>query len=552
MGREPERSRGGRVVEAAAACAVNLRSRNLRCAQAAFGLIWAGEWTATVVVGVLAYRRGGASAVGWVGVARMVPSGVIAPLAAIVADRMPRDRVLAGVSLIRAVSLGLAGTLVAMHSPLGVIFGLVALATVAQTLFRPTHSALLPTLCVTPAELTSANVVRGILDSLATLLGPLAAALLLGISGPAAALVASAAASGIAAVLILALRYEAPPRLDRHRGDVAAVQVIEGLRAIAADRALVLLTALATIQTFVRGALTVFSVAVAIDLLHSGDAGVGLLTAALGAGAVVGSLAASLLIGRGGLARWFGLGVGLWGAPLIVIGLAAVWLTAAPMLAIVGLGNALVDVGVFTLIGRLADDAVLARAYAAFEGSITLGVAAGALITPALITALGLQAALVLVGVLAPAAVVCTWPALRRLDVRIRVRDGDVELLQRIPMLRVLPQAAIEQLASRLGRDEVPEGASVFEQGDEGDSFYVIESGWVTVTVDGRPVRRLGPGEGFGEIALIRACTRTAAARAEAPLTLRALHRSVFVTAMTGYSPSATAVNHVIDEYLRG
>ena len=48
----------------------------------------------------------------------------------------------------------------------------VALATVAQTLYRPAHSALLPSICGTPQELTSPNVVRGLLDSLATLLGP--------------------------------------------------------------------------------------------------------------------------------------------------------------------------------------------------------------------------------------------------------------------------------------------------------------------------------------------------------------------------------------------
>ncbi|HYI20838.1 MAG TPA: hypothetical protein VD836_19125 [Solirubrobacteraceae bacterium] len=48
----------------------------------------------------------------------------------------------------------------------------VALATVVRTLSRPAHSALPPSICGTPQELTSANVVRGLLDSLATLLGP--------------------------------------------------------------------------------------------------------------------------------------------------------------------------------------------------------------------------------------------------------------------------------------------------------------------------------------------------------------------------------------------
>ena len=85
-------------------------------------------------------------------------------------------------------------------------------------------------------------------------------------------------------------------------------QTVEGLRAIVADRQLTLLTGLTTLQTFTRGALTVFSVVVSIELLGSGEAGVGVLTAAVGAGAVAGSLAVALLVGGGRLARWFGIG----------------------------------------------------------------------------------------------------------------------------------------------------------------------------------------------------------------------------------------------------
>jgi MFS family permease len=233
-----------------------------------------------------------------------------------------------------------------------------------------------------------------------------------------------------------------------------------------------------------------------------------------------------------------------------VIGLTTQWWSAIAMLAVVGLGNALVDVGVFTLIGRLADDSTLARVFAAFEATITLGVAAGALVTSVLISALGIPGALVAIGVAAPALVACSWAALRRIDVRVGLRDADVALLQRLPMLRVLPEAAIEHLAARLARTEVPAGASVFEQGDDGDDFYVIEAGHAQVLVDGRPVRTLGEGRGFGEIALIRHCRRTASVRALTPLTLRALGRTVFVAAMTGYSPSAKAVGQVITEHL--
>jgi MFS family permease len=540
----------GRIIAAAAACSVNLRNPNLRRAQAAFGFMWAGEWAATVAVGVIAFRHGGAAAVGLVGVARMIPAALVAPLAATIADRARRERVLAWVGVVRALSLGAAGAVSAAGGPVAVVYGAIVIATVAQTLFRPAHSALLPSLCMTPAELTSANVVRGLLDSVATLIGPLSAALLLAVSGPAAVLVAAAVASWLAAMLAVAVRYEAPPRLSAMRVTARLGQAVEGLRTIATDRSLTLLTALTALQTFTRGALTVFSVVLAIKLLGIGAAGVGVLTAAVGAGAIVGSLAAALLVGRGGLARWFGAGVGMWGAPLAVIGVLAHLPAAIVLLAIVGVGNALVDVGVFTLIGRLADDAVLARVFAAWEGIITLGVAAGALVAPVLIAAMGVRAAMVSVGALAPAAVLACWPALRALDDRVRVRDVDVALLQRIPMLRPLPEATIEQLAARLRCADLPAGAFVFEQGDGGDDFYVIERGCADVVRDGLPIRSLGPGDGFGEIALIRDGRRTAGVHATTALTVRLLNRTAFVAAVAGYAPSTRVLYTVIDSHL--
>jgi hypothetical protein len=220
------------------------------------------------------------------------------------------------------------------------------------------------------------------------------------------------------------------------------------------------------------------------------------------------------------------------------------------LLAVVGIGNALVDVGVFTLIARLVDDAVLARVFAAFEGIITLGVAAGAAAAPVQIGVLGIRGALVVCGAVAPIGTIARWPALRALDHRVRVRDSDIALLQRIPMLQPLPQATIEQLAARLGRTQLPAGASVFEQDEVGDEFYIIELGEAEVVRDGHSIAALHKGDGFGEIALVRDCPRTATVRATTSLTLRTLNRTVFVAAVVGYTPSARAVNQVITGHL--
>ena len=246
---------------------------------------------------------------------------------------------------------------VALDAPVLIVYVLAALSTVAGTLYVPAHSALLPSLCRTGQELTSANAVRGMLDSVATLVGPLLAAVLVEFTDVAVVFAVAAAASLAAAALLLRLRYDVPPRPAAPRGVHLMADVAEGIRTMVRNRDLALLNGLAIAQTFTRGALTVFTVVVALELLHIGEPGVGTLTAAVGAGAVIGSLVASLLVGSRRLARWFGVGVALWGLPIALIPVFPRQAAALVLLACVGFGNALVDVGLFTLMARLAPDA---------------------------------------------------------------------------------------------------------------------------------------------------------------------------------------------------
>src|ERR671925_1324507 len=160
-----------------------------------------------VALGVIAFRDGGTTAVGVVAFARMAPSFVLTPLGTTLADRFPRDRVLVWSSLIRAAATGAAALLLAADASTLAVYVLATLATAAFTVFRPAHSALLPTLCMTPLELTSANVVRGLLDSLSTLVGPLAAALLLDIGSAAAVFTLAAALALVSGGLLLRLDY---------------------------------------------------------------------------------------------------------------------------------------------------------------------------------------------------------------------------------------------------------------------------------------------------------------------------------------------------------
>jgi MFS family permease len=540
----------GRLSRAAAAFTSNARNQSLRRAQLSFLGAWTAEWAFTVGLGIVAYRDGGATAVGLVGLLRMAPAAILAPLLSPLADRGRRERVLILVSTLRGVATGGAAVVVGLSGPTEVVYALAVLSTIAATLYRPAHSALLPSLCHTGYELASANVVRGLLDSAATLLGPLLAALLLQLAGVTAVFSVAAAASFWAAVLLLRLHYEAPPRHAAPGGSNLLRSAAEGVRAVSRNADLALIMGLAVAQTLVRGALTVLTVVVAIDLLDTGEPGVGLLNAAIGAGAVLGSLAASLLVDTRRLGAWFAVGVSLWGVPVSLIGVLPEQAAALGLLACLGVGNALIDLGGFTLLGRMAPDEVLARVFGVLESLVALSMGVGAILTSLLVELIGVRPALVVVGLLCPVCAVLSWPRLRRMDRSLDVRDREIALLQAVAMLNTLPLPAVEQLARGLEPLAVPAGDTVFEQGDLGDRYFVIESGEVEVVGDGRRIATLGPGQAFGEIALLKREPRTATVRAITPLGLHAIRPEHFLAVVLGFPPSAREAGAEVDTLL--
>ncbi len=522
----------------------------LRRAEVAYALACTGEWTFTLGLGVFAYRDGGPGAVGLVALVRMVPSALASPFLTAFADRMRRERVLAVVSAFRAGAIGAAALLLEKGAPAAVVYVLAVVATIAFTVFRPTHSALLPSLCTTTRELTSANVVRGIVDSSGALFGPALAGLLLALSDAAAVFAAAAALSLGAAAVLVRIRCEAPSRTAPARPGTLGRDTVDGLRAVGGHPDLVLVLGLGFAQTLVRGALNVFIVVVALGLLGTGNAGVAALSAAVGAGGLVGSLGVSLLVGSRHLGAWLAIALVLWGAPIALIGVAPTDLTAFTLLAVVGLGNAIIDVPFFTLPVRLVPDAVLARVFGVFESLVALGVGLGAVLVPVLITLLDLRGALIAIGLLLPFLAALCWRRLTALDERLGVRDDEIDVLRNAPMLKLLPVPSIEHLASQLRHRTLPAGAVLFARGDPADGFYIIVEGQAEVIGDGALIRTVGPGESFGEIALMHDVPRTATIRALSNLDVFELQRDVFLDAIGGYSLSNDAAHAVVARHL--
>ena len=202
-----------RLANAAAAFTSNARNPNLRRAQLSFLGAWTAEWAFTVGLGIVAYRDGGATAVGLVGLLRMVPSAILRP-AAVAAGRQgpPGARTDPG---LRAAWC--------RHGAAAAVVAAWAVRRQSSTRWRCCRRSLprstdrrtprcFPSLCHTGYELASANVVRGLLDSAATLVGPLLAAVLLQVAGVTVVFAVAAGASLWAAALLLRLQYDAPPR----------------------------------------------------------------------------------------------------------------------------------------------------------------------------------------------------------------------------------------------------------------------------------------------------------------------------------------------------
>jgi CRP/FNR family transcriptional regulator, cyclic AMP receptor protein len=98
------------------------------------------------------------------------------------------------------------------------------------------------------------------------------------------------------------------------------------------------------------------------------------------------------------------------------------------------------------------------------------------------------------------------------------VAQPSVELLRKIPLFAELDTRELERLAGSFKERTFQSGDTVASEGESGAGFFVIESGEAVVEVSGEEIRRLGPGDYFGDVALIDMGARTASIRAESDL----------------------------------
>jgi MFS family permease len=530
----------GRAGEAATALGRSFRNPSLRRLQLAWLGSVIGHWSYVVALSVYAFDQGGAAAVGLVWVIRLIPAAVLSPVLATFADRFSRKRVMIVTDVVRAGLMVAAMALIATDAPAATVYAVAVAATVIGVVFRPAQAALLPQLARDPSELTAANVASSTIESVASFAGPALGGLLLAVTSTEVVFAVNAVSFLWSAALVLGIHVQGGGRREpgeRHPGFVS--ELTGGLGAIVHSPPVATVAALYGVQTVVAGAMNVLVVVLALDVLDAGEAGVGYLNSMIGVGGIAGGFVALVLATRRKLAADFGLGLALFGLPLVAVGLLTELPVALIAFVVLGIGNAMVDVTALTLLQRIVPNDVLGRVLGTLEGALLGAIGLGALLTPLLIDLVGTEATLVIAGGVLPVLALLAAGVLRRID-RTQAPPEHTELLRGVPIFAPLPEPVLEHLAAALEEVGHPAGATVITTGEPGDHFYVIEDG--LVEIEGRS---FGPGDSFGEIALLHDIPRTATVTAETDVILQALVRDEFLAAVTGHEPARAAADEV-------
>jgi len=525
-----------------------LQSPDVRRIEFGWGLSVVAEFASTVALVVYAFTAGGATLVAVYGLFRMLAGITVALAITGIGDRVRGELLLRGSTTAKGILLTLAAVTAAVEGP---ALGVVALAAASSGLegaYRPLQASLLPWLVRTPAELAAANVVASMMESTGALIGPVLAGVLLAVADPTASIALAAAFFGLAWLSLRRLTVEG------HRSASRSTRVLHDLAT--GVKAFVRLAPpggvaiLVFAQTFLRGAVVVLIAVLAVDTLVLGEQAVGWLNAALGVGGLIGGVVAAAVVRVTRLGRSFIGGLLLWGLPLAVLSLVTEPAVAYLAFVAIGIGNAVEDVGEFTLLARQLSPRMIASVLGALELTALTGIGLGSVAAPSLLDAFGMRGTLALLGLGMTGLALAHARRFARIDRTMPQPGKEVDLLRRLPMFAPLPLAVVELLTTELRPHRFAPGSLVMREGDPGEEFHVIASGSASVTVRGTPRPSLGPGDCFGEIALLRAIPRTATIIATEELHTLVLRRDEFLASVTGSARSSVAAESLVTERL--
>lgn len=365
-----------------------------------FGLLWTGQaisnigdmvFDTTLILWIATRLAAGMSwaplAVSGVLLSVLIPTILAGPWAGVFVDRWDKRRTMIGMDVLRAAFilslLPLTGIVPIFGShpsvgwQLGSIYAVVFLTTLCSLFFSPARVALIGDV-VTREERGRASGLGQVTQHLASLIGPPIAGPLFLTLGARWALVANASSFALSFVLISLVRAPASARsvAEGERGH-ALREVREGLRFFGQSRVLVTITISAVILMLGAGSLQALDVFFVTRTLHASASLYGVMSAALGAGALLGAIAVSVLARKLNMAHVFWISMLLCAFFITVYSRMTAFVPAFIALFFAGIPMAALNVSVTPLMLQVTPRELIGRVSGVLQPAVSLSSVAG-------------------------------------------------------------------------------------------------------------------------------------------------------------------------------
>jgi MFS family permease len=530
-----------------------IRHRDLRLLLGGLLVSASGTWAYNVAVLAFVYERTGSLT--WVsaaGLVRFLPMLLAGPYAGVLAERIERVRLMVSSDLVCCASqIGLAMVAV-LDGPVEVALVLAALTAVANSVYFPAVTAMIPQLAG-EEDLAAANALNATIDNLVVIVGPALGAAMLALGSPALAFALDSLSFALSALLVIRIRTRSSPSDVTEGGEAGLLrQMAVGIRTILSSGSVAWLVGFCAVASFVYGTDVVLFVEVSRAKLGTGAEGFGYLLVGLGAGGVLAATVIDRLAKSGRLGAAVVVGMCAFCLPTALLTVVHEPGVAFALQIVRGAGTLVVDVLAVTALQRALAPNLVARVFGVFD-AVTIGsIAIGTLIAPPLVDGLGLDGSLIILGFLFPALALATYPTLARLD-----RRGQARLAGLAPRMTALEQVAIfgpasravlERLAAEAKEVTAYPGTTIVREGEPANAFYVLVDGSVEVTAVGEAggpaqrIRTLSPVSAFGEIGLIEETPRTATVSALGRCRLYRIAGDAFLEALASTPPTGSFI----------
>lgn len=483
-----------------------------------------------LMIAIYQYSHGKTFLVGIFWLVRLVPPLLLGPFAGALADRIGYRRAMLIADAGRFV-LVLILALTLTPSTWGAIFPIAFLVVAGNTLFNPASVGLVPSLVPDGGERLAANAAIMQANSLAIIAGSALGAAV-GILGFRTLLLIDAGTFAVSAITLLLInRRAAVEPAEGAEMEEESVEtpggILSGFRLVGSRPLLVFAVTIMALPELASGAIVVWFVPYSEQLLRLGSEGVGYLYLAVGLGGLVGGFVAAALGSNFRLNYLLAASVVVGGAAVALFSVVQVALAALAFALVLGLAQTVEYAAFETLLQQSVPGNMIGRASGSINSFLFNMVLVGNVASGFVSAWLGLPVAFAGLGILVVVVTAAGWWYLQSRT----AGQPTAEALARIPAFAGVSSAVRDWAVRRMIREQFAAGATVIRQGDVGDKFYTIARGTARVDVRGEGetvTAEMGPGDFFGEIALLQNVPRTATVSAVTPLVVWALSRDDF------------------------